>query len=168
MNRMRTGFFTYAWDLMGDDAAGIIDGMADTYHCGAIMLNAFYHHARLLYPRAKGPKTRRYNGALAAFSVRQEFYSASGITPSVEPELAQRNVLEKVGPMIRRAGMDYGLWVVGLHNSTLGEAHPDLCVSNCFGDVYTYTLCPGQSRNREYLLGLIGDVCSRFAPVNYS
>ena len=54
--RLRKGFYAYAWDLM-EDPERIIRQMSEDLGCNAIMLNAHYHHARLLRPRQNGPKT---------------------------------------------------------------------------------------------------------------
>ncbi len=63
-----------------------------------------------------------------------------------------------------RAGLDFGLWTVGLHNSTLGERNPHLCMVNCFGDCYTYSLCPSHEPVRALLQGVIRDLCAQFQP----
>lgn len=166
VDKMRRGFFTYAWDLVEPGARRTMGmgRMREDYHCNAVLVSANYHHARVLRPRAEGRKTVRYTEALAAFQPQAEKYPLSSMVPAVEPKMAGINVLDRARTASQEMSLDFGLWVVGLHNSTLGEKKPDLCVQNAFGDVYSYSLCPSQPVNRDYIFALAGDLCSQFSP----
>ncbi|MBI5305674.1 MAG: hypothetical protein HY868_26330 [Chloroflexi bacterium] len=161
---MRRGFFAYPWDLLDEEPNTVIETMATRLHCNAIALNCNYHHARLLRPRARGPKTYQLDGAIAAFVPQRQRYDADGLTPIPDARLAQSRIIETTRDLCAAHGMDFGLWVVGLHNSTLGTQHPDVCMQNCFGDIYTYALCPSQPQAQRYLHGLVHDVCEQFQP----
>jgi hypothetical protein len=43
-------------------------------------------------------------------------------------------------------------WTVGLHNSRLGQLHPDLVCQSAFGDPLVNALCPSQPEVRAYLV----------------
>jgi len=49
-------------------------------------------------------------------------------------------------------------WTVGLHNTPLGQAHPDLVVRNAYGDPLWNALCPAQAEVRRYLVSLCADL----------
>jgi hypothetical protein len=164
MNDIRTGFYIYPWDLLDPDPAQVITQMAGELNCNAVAVNAQYHHARLLRPRADGRKTLHYDRAVAAFEPNSEFYKDSRLLPVGDKDLVQSNVLGASQKASKVHNMDFGIWLVGLHNSTLGAVNQELCVENCFGDVYTYALCPSQERNQQYVVGLVKDVCEQFAP----
>ncbi len=159
----RAGFFTYPWD-MADNPEQVVAEMAGEHHCNAIMLNANYHHARLLNPRSASQKTYQTTGAIAAFSPNPAMYGDSGLLPVVDPALASTKVLDKTKRACEAHQMDFGVWLVGLHNSSLGAQHPDLCVTNCFGDVYQYALCPSRDENKAYFAGMVTDICDQFEP----
>jgi hypothetical protein len=161
--KIRKGFYTYAWDLL-ENPREVLGQMSRGYGCNAVLINANYHHARVLRPRAEGPKTLHYPEAYAAFRPQPELYEGSGLLPLAEPGLSEAGVLQKARTACREVGLDYGLWVVGLHNTTLGEEHPELCVTNCFGDVYPYALCPSNLAVQQYLRALVQDVCLQFSP----
>lgn len=163
-DEMRLGFFTYPWDLMDEGPEEAIEVMASRCHSNAILVNSNYHHARLLRPRARGPKTLQLPGAVAAFDPDAARYADAGMMPVAEPRLADSRVLARTRELCAAAGIDFGLWSVGLHNSTLGEKHPELCIRNCFGDTYTYSLCPAGYRVRAYMTGLVSDLASQFRP----
>lgn len=51
-------------------------------------------------------------------------------------------------------------WTVGLHNSRLGDANPECCLVNVFGDVYPWGLCPANPVARAYQVGLVKDLAT--------
>jgi len=161
---MRLGFFAYPWDLLDEGAEAVVEAMAAQCGCNAIALSANYHHARLLRPRAAGPKTLQLPGAVAAFQPQAALYPDEHLMPVPEPALVKAGVLARVREACTRKGLDFGLWTVGLHNSTLGERNRHLCMVNCFGDCYTYSLCPSHSPVRAFLQGVIRDLCAQFRP----
>jgi hypothetical protein len=161
---IRLGFFTYPWDLLDEGIDIVLDTMAHRCHCNAIALNASYHSARLFRPRMDGPLTCQRPGATVAFTPDPLHYEARAPLPAVDRRLAEARVLARARERCEALNMDFGLWVVGLHNSTLGNADAELCVRNCFGDTYTYTLCPANPRVRAYLRGLATDVCAQLRP----
>ena len=161
---MRLGFFAYPWDLRDEGPEAAVEAMAGQFGCNALALNANYHHARLLRPRAVGPKTYQLPGAIAAFQPQAGFYPDANLMPVPEPGLVEAGVLARSREACIRAGLDFGLWTVGLHNSTLGQRHRQLCMVNCFGDCYTYSLCPSHEPVRAFLQGVIRDLCAQFQP----
>lgn len=161
---IRRGFFTYPWDLLDEGTERVLGWMAGEAACSAVLVSAQYHHARVLRPRADGPLVRRFDGALAAFQPQKDLYPDQDLIPEPAEALAEAGVLEGARNTSREHGLDFGLWVVGLHNSTLGERLPELTVENAFGDRYTYSLCPSQALNREYLTALVKDTCAQFQP----
>jgi hypothetical protein len=161
---MRLGFFAYPWDLLDEGPEVAVEAMAGQCGCNAIALNANYHHARLLRPRATGPKTLQLPGAVAAFQPQAGFYPDERLMPVPEPELVGAGVLARVREACARDGLDFGLWTVGLHNSTLGERNRHLCMVNCFGDCYTYSLCPSHEPVQALLQGIVRDLYAQFQP----
>lgn len=160
---MRLGFFAYPWDL-GDEGPEEVVGAMAGRGCNALALNAVYHHARLLRPRRPGPKTVELPGAVAAFQPHAALYPTAGMLPLAHAPLVQANVLARTRDACARHGLDLGLWIVGLHNSTLGAQVPNLCTVNCFGDRYTYNLCPATEEAGGYLEALAHDLCIQFQP----
>jgi hypothetical protein len=161
---MRLGFFAYPWDLLDEGPEAAVEAMARQLGCNAIALNANYHHARFLRPRAKGPKTLELPGAVAAFQPQASLYPDDMLIPVPDPALVESGVLARARAACARTGLDFGLWTVGLHNSTLGERNRHLCMETCFGDCYTYSLCPSQAPVRAFLQGVIRDLCAQFQP----
>ena len=59
-------------------------------------------------------------------------------------------------------------WLVLLHNSRLGEIHPQSTVRNAFGDRYVYSLCPSAPEAREYAVALCKDVTDNYPVMGIS
>ena len=161
---MRLGFFAYPWDLQDEGPEVAVEAMAGKLGCNALALNANYHHARLLRPRAAGPKTYQLPGAVAAFQPQASLYPADSLVPVPEPGLVESGLLARAREACSRKGIDFGLWTVGLHNSTLGQRNRHLCMVNCFGDSYTYSLCPSHEPVRALLQAVIQDLSAQFRP----
>ncbi|MGD9147041.1 MAG: hypothetical protein PVI80_15860, partial [Anaerolineae bacterium] len=118
---MRLGFFAYPWDLRDEGPEAAVQAMTGPLGCNALALNANYHHARLLRPRAPGPKTFELPGAISAFQPQPDCYPDERLMPVPERSLVESGVLARAREACDREGLDFGLWTVGLHNSTLGQ-----------------------------------------------
>ncbi|MCS6940998.1 MAG: hypothetical protein RMJ55_14670 [Roseiflexaceae bacterium] len=165
------GMFVYPWDLLSE---GINESIATIRHdlgCTAIALNCNYHSGRFLHPRNRNssaiPTMRgiinHRMGASAAFTPNSDLYP-EGLVPVCEAPLADSGVIEKAAVTAREIGLIFNLWVVVLHNSSLGIAHPELCSRNMYGDIFRYALCPAQPRVRAYARALVSDICAQFKP----
>ena len=73
--------------------------------------------------------------------------------------LGERDVLRE---LVDNGGMAVNVWLVLLHNTRLGMAHPDAVVRNAFGDPYFYNLCPSAPEARAYAVGLARDVTESY------
>jgi hypothetical protein len=160
---MRKGFFTYPWDLMDEGVGAALGTMAGRCACNAIALTPSYHSARIFRPRLS-PRIHTRPGAAAVFFPQPKHYENGAPLPVVDHRVAEARVLQQTREWCAKNSMDLGFWTVGLHNSTLGNAHPELCMRGCFDDVYDYILCPSNPRVRAYLRGLITDLCDQFRP----
>ena len=60
------------------------------------------------------------------------------------------------------SGMAANAWLVLLHNTRLGEAHPEATVENAFGDRYVYSLCPAAPAARRYAVALCADLSDHY------
>src|SRR5258708_9714709 len=82
-----------------------------------------------------------------------------GIKPVANGLLAERDVLRE---LVDDGSMAVNVWLVLLHNTRLGMAHPDTVVRNAFGDPYYYSLCPSAPDARAYAIGLAKDVTTSY------
>ncbi|MGH3417101.1 MAG: hypothetical protein ACRDSS_11585, partial [Actinocrinis sp.] len=61
---------------------------------------------------------------------------------------------------LQGAGLDVYAWVVLTHNQRLGTLHPDIAVTNAFGDRYPWALCAANQLVREYCTTLASEIAA--------
>lgn len=158
------GFFTYPWHLLDEPVETTLARMKNDYYCNAIAVAGSYHTATLLTPRSQQSLISERRGAMVAFNPDLSLYAPEGPWPLVDSSTADEDILGHIARACDRLEMQLNLWLVVLHSSSLGQAHPDLCQVNLAGDRYSYALCPSQSRVRAYAVGLVKDVCQHYRP----
>lgn len=164
LNTPVRGFFTYPWDLLDEPVEQTLLRMRDVSGCNAIALAASYHSGSLLTPRRSGALFTRRERSMVMYHPDLSLYPAEGPWPVEDSATADVDIIGQVSAGCANLSMQLNLWLVLLHNSTLGEAHSDLCARNLTGDTYTFSLCPAQPRVRAYAVGLVRDVCRQYRP----
>jgi len=148
--------YTYAWDLA---ETGVAAATADFRRLGldTVTLAGSYHAGKFLRPHGTAGKVYFPEDGTVYFNADPARYGA--IKPAANSILADHDVLRE----LTAAGtMAVNVWLVLLHNSRLGFAHPDSVVRNAFGDPYYYNLCPSAPAARAYAIGLARDVTESY------
>jgi hypothetical protein len=157
MSRSYRALYTYPWDL-ADEGLGTVLGRIRPLGINTITLAASYHAGKFLRPHGVGGKVYFPKDGTVYFQARQERYGQ--IKPLINPLVAEFDALaelEKQAPDLDRVA-----WVVGCHNTPLGELHPELTARNAFGDSYPYSLCPAHPAVRDYVVNLCSDLAERY------
>jgi len=150
---MQKTLFAYAWDVLEEGPENAFAQMRDL-GANTVALAASYHAGKFLRPRA--PKRRVYfpEDGTVYFQPDLSRYDLLQPQPnSLVGELDLFQSWETFGP-----GLNLTAWTVGLHNTRLGQAHPQFCTQNAFGDPYFYSLCPAFPEARDYLITLCCDI----------
>ncbi len=147
--------YAYPWDYVGDAAAA---GRAAEIGLDSVAVAASYHATRAGTPLH--PEHRVFDAESAAFylPVRADAWRGHRLVPVIptwDPAGASFGAAHR---QLAAEGLQVEAWIVLTHNSALGRAHPDLVVSNAFGDRYPYALCPAAEDVQEYCLTLVEQV----------
>jgi hypothetical protein len=147
--------YTYAWDLA---EAGVPEAVAEFRGLGldTVTMAGSYHAGKFLRPHGKTGKVYFPDDGTVYFNADPSRYGA--IKPVANGILAERDVLEE----LTASGIAVNVWLVLLHNTRLGMAHPESVVRNAFDDPYFYNLCPAAPEARAYAVGLARDVTERY------
>lgn len=148
--------YTYAWDLAETGASAAIDEF-QTLGLDTVTIAGSYHAGKFLRPHGKVGKVYFPEDGTAYFATDTARYGA--IRPRPNSLLAEHDVLRELTEDGRVA---VNVWLVLLHNTALGMAHPDSVVHNAFGDPYFYNLCPSAPEARTYAKGLAKDVTENY------
>ncbi|GGO06017.1 hypothetical protein [Microbispora bryophytorum] len=148
---MDSALYVFVEDLRAEGVRGLLD-RASAYGVRGVAVAAAYHQARDVTPHGASRLTLRRDGV--HFPPPDDLFDGLRLTPPVQPGAQDRPLDE-----LRRACADRGMrlhgWAVFLHNATLGLAHPDVTVENCFGDRGSPAdLCPSHPDVRAYAVAL--------------
>ena len=145
----------YPWDVLGDpDFADRVRGLGLT----EVTLAAAYHSTRAaspLHPRhqvVEAPHAALYR------PVRPAVWGGRRLQPLGPAWMSEPDPFGAAAETLRHAGLRVSAWIVLTHNTRLGSAFPDVAVTNCFGDRYSYALCPSHAEVREYAATLAGSM----------
>ena len=155
---MYRGMYTYAWDLAEEGVAAVAGRLADA-GLNAVTLATSYHAGKFLRPHA--PRRKVYFPEDGTVYFQPDMARYGRIKPRVNSMVAGFDALaelERAAPALDRVG-----WTVCLHNTPLGQAHPDLVARNAFGDPYIFSLCPSQPAAREYVVALCADMGANYS-----
>jgi len=148
--------FSYAWDIAEMGVPAAIDAF-DELGLDTVTLAGTYHAGKFMRPHGKNGKVYFPEDGTAYFSTDPAYYGQ--IKPLHNSLLPQHDVLADLIEDGRKA---VNVWLVLLHNTAQGMAHPDSVVRNAFGDPYYYNLCPSAPAARAYARGLASDVTQNY------
>ncbi len=148
--------YTYAWDLA---EAGVANAVAQFKSLGldTVTYAGSYHAGKFLRPHGKNGKVYFPEDGTTYFKTDAKHYGA--IKPRANAMMQNRDVLRE---LVGTKDIQTNVWLVLLHNTLLGTAHPDATVANAFGDRYVYSLCPSHPEARAYAIGLVKDVTKNY------
>ncbi|MEY3527115.1 MAG: hypothetical protein RI997_1224, partial [Pseudomonadota bacterium] len=144
--------YTYAWDLAEEGVSKAV-GQFEALGLDTVTIAGSYHAGKFLRPHGRAGKVYFPEDGTVYFKANPARYGA--IKPVANSLLSSQDVLRELTSQER---MKTNVWLVLLHNTLLGSAHPDSAVSNAFGDRYIYNLCPSAPDARAYAIGLAQDV----------
>lgn len=157
--------YAYPWDLLQGtpprlEASAVADllgglGLRD------LTLAASYHAGKFLRPRGLEPGAQPGAVVFPAdgrvyFRPRLERYGL--LKPEAHPMVTEADPFEVLAG---QAAFRLHAWTVLLHNTRLGELHPEVTARNAFGDAYPYSLCPSAPEVRAYAVALCADLGDR-------
>lgn len=148
--------YTYAWDLAEEGVSKAV-GQFEALGLDTVTIAGSYHAGKFLRPHGKAGKVYFPEDGTVYFKANPARYGA--IKPVANSLLSSQDVLRELTSQER---IKTNVWLVLLHNTLLGSAHPDSAVSNAFGDRYVYNLCPSAPDARAYAIGLAQDVTETY------
>ena len=148
--------YTYAWDLAEEGVSKAV-GQFEALGLDTVTIAGSYHAGKFLRPHGRAGKVYFPEDGTVYFKANPARYGA--IKPVANSLLSSQDVLRELTSQER---MKTNVWLVLLHNTLLGSAHPDSAVSNAFGDRYIYNLCPSAPDARAYAIGLAQDVTETY------
>ena len=148
--------YAYAWDLAEAGVRVAVEELG-TRGINTVTLASSYHAGKFIRPRGLSGKVYFPDDGTAYFRHDPKAYGE--VKPQPSSLLSKQDVL---GELCETGSMAASAWLVLLHNTRLGTAHPQASVANAFGDRYVYSLCPSSPAAREYAVALCKDVTDNY------
>ena len=149
--------YTYPWDLAEVGAPLALKRFA-SLGLDTVTIAGSYHAGKFLRPHGRTGKVYFPQDGVVYFKPDPKRYGS--IQPVPQAMIASGgDVLRDLADQRQLAT---NVWLVLLHNTRLGEMHPDATVANAFGDHYVYSLCPSAPDARAYAIGLALDVTESY------
>ena len=155
--------YAYAWDLAETGVAAAVDRFL-ALGLDTVTVAGSYHAGKFLRPHGLSGKVYFPEDGTVYFKPDPNRYGA--IKPLLNSMIAAGE--DMVGALARQNRMATNVWLVLMHNTRLGVAHPQSTVANAFGDRYIYNLCPSAPEARAYAIGLALDVTESYPVVGVS
>ncbi|WP_371780445.1 hypothetical protein [Streptosporangium subroseum] len=148
---MDSSLYVYVEDVRGEGLEAVLDRVIG-YGVAGVTVAAAYHRARDVTPHGRPRVTIRRDGA--HFAPPEDLFGGLRLVPPVQ-DGAEEEPLAALRLATAERGLAMHGWTVFLQNTTLGLAHPDVTVRNCFGDRGSPTdLCPSHPDVRLYAVAL--------------
>lgn len=148
--------YAFPSDLLDEGVSHVLDA-ATALGIARISVAFAYHQARDVTPHAGSKPRLRYRRDGVFFEPNPVYWTNVTLQPRVQ-SWDERYV---VAELVDRSTARVEAWTVFLHNSVLGEDHPDAASLTCFGDRIVSNLCPSNPDVVEYSIALANDIASR-------
>lgn len=155
-------FYSYAWDILERGIPNVIDEVTGL-GMNTLSVAGAYHAGKFLRPRGTGGKTYFPEDGTVYF--RPDMARYGKIKPIANHLLDEHDVFAE---LTAAGGIQVNAWMVLLHNTRLGMAHPEATVETAFGDRLVYSLCPSNPDARELAVALCKDVTDRYPVIGLS
>ena len=146
------GIYVYPWDVAEDGSDRVLEDLT-RYGANTVTLASSYHAGRFTRPHGTRGRIHEVTDGTVYFRPDESAYGA--IKPIVHPMVRDNDVFAE---LTGRSDMPVVAWTVCLHNTPLGERHPEFVSRNAFGDPYSHSLDPAYPEVRDYVRTLVCDI----------
>jgi hypothetical protein len=149
------GLFIYPWDLADEGIDRVFDFAASS-GCTTVHMASVYHAGLFLQPHNPQHKVYLLEDGVAYFHPQLDLYGE--IRPQRAHIARETDWFAAASARVREFGLALSAWTVCMHNSRLGENHPNAIIEDAFGNPRPYALCPSNPAVRHYVRALVEDL----------
>ena len=155
----RHNAFTFPYTFFRERSAAVIPQLKEVGFTG-INLALNYHASRDFLLR-QGPELHYLVDGFHYYKPDLSNYPSGALTPHPSDCLTDNHMLDEVMTAAIRENFEINAWAVFMHNAAIGFRHPQVSVTNCFGNHFLSELCPSSPQIAGYISGLTADLSSR-------
>ena len=153
---MPVGFWVFPWDIE-DDGIDRFAARLEQLGVTSASPSVLYHSGRALLPRAREHKVRLLGGPGANYPFESLEAPFAGMESESAPRSGRR-FWQGLAEALSDRGIRLNAWAMPMHGSELGRRLPLGVVRNCFGNPYSYALCPSHPQARRFAESLVGEL----------
>ncbi len=157
MSNSPLGLYAYPWDVVDEGTPAVLDAV-ERAGLNSLYIVLWYHSGMFFLPH--NPVRRVYfptPGAL--YFDPGNWHDEHALAPPISDICEDWNAF---WPGLKDAadarGITLSAWMPILHNSGVGNAHPEVAVRNAWGDPIYHTLCPSNTSVCDLVSRVAGDV----------
>ena len=153
---MPVGFWVFPWDIE-DDGIDRFAARLEELGVTSASPSVLYHSGRALLPRARQQKVRLLGGPGANYPFESLEAPFAGMESDSAPRSGRR-FWQGLAEALSDRGIRLNAWAMPMHGSELGRRLPLGVVRNCFGNPYSYALCPSHPQARRFAESMVGEL----------
>ena len=153
---MPVGFWVFPWDIE-DDGIDRFAARLEELGVTSASPSVLYHSGRAILPRAREHKVRLLDGPGANYPFESLEAPFAGMESESAPRSGKR-FWQRLAEALSDRGIRLDAWAMPMHGSELGRRLPLGVVRNCFGNPYSYALCPSHPQARRFAESLVGEL----------
>lgn len=155
-----TTLWAYPWDLLDEGIDAALRRMAERAGATDVAVATVYHAGKFLHPNNPRRKVVFPRSGTLYYRADLSWYGKGAITPPLWPPLNEHDFWPELSQHAGARGLGLTAWVVCLHNSGVGQAHPAATVQNAFGDQIPTDLCAANPDVAAYLTAVTADIAA--------
>ena len=155
---MLHSIYCYPWDLREEGFEKAFASFREM-GLGAASVAASYHAGKFVRPRSRERKVHYCEDGRAYFRLDLSRYDR--LKPIQADLCREIDPLEEALEAARAQGLRLFAWTVLLHNTRLGNEHPDCTCVDAWGTGIPNSLCPSNGDVREYAAALVSEILAR-------
>ena len=153
---MPVGFWVFPWDIE-DEGIDRFAARLEELGVTSASPSVLYHSGRAILPRAREHKVRLLGGPGANYPFESLEAPFAGMESESAPRSGKR-FWQGLAEALSDRGIRLDAWAMPMHGSELGRRLPLGVVRNCFGNPYSYALCPSHPQARRFAESLVGEL----------
>ena len=157
MNKKDLALFCYPWDVIDEGYDAIIDAVKRS-GLNAIYITVNYHSGMFFLPHSKKRKIYFPEPGALYFNPSSWHNNHSFQSPISNLTENWSQFWEELSNQCKKNNIKLCAWMLGTHNSGIGNNYPNTSVYNAWGDPITHSLCPFNSDVVDHFINLSRDV----------
>ena len=157
MSNSPLGLFAYPWDIIDEGEDAVIDAVKRA-GLNTLFVTVNYHSGMFFLPH--NPNRKIYFPEPGALYFEPSAWHKNHYFSSPVSKLTSNwnSFWSSLANKCQSNNITLGAWMLGLHNSGIGNQHKDLATYNAWNDPITHTLCPFNETVCDYLNNVARDV----------